>query len=103
MSGPGVPAPPLARCGVCSPATPAVSETAQKPDTADRAPPATQPPPRKRKRRWFKRGGWTLLVILVLLVCARLAMPWAVRSYVNRTIDQSPLYDGKIGDVDIHL
>src|SRR5688572_18734542 len=30
-------------------------------------------------------------------------MPTAVAWYVNRTIDQSPLYDGKIGDVDIHL
>src|SRR5690242_6358402 len=30
-------------------------------------------------------------------------MPWAVRWYVNRTLDQSPIYQGKIGDVDIHL
>ena len=34
---------------------------------------------------------------------ARLAMPWAVRQYVNRTIDRNPLYDGRIGDVTIHL
>lgn len=56
-----------------------------------------------KKRRWRRRFGVTVLVIGIVLVCARLAMPWAVRSYVNRTIDQSPLYDGKIGDVDIHL
>lgn len=30
-------------------------------------------------------------------------MPWAVRWYVNRTLDQSPIYQGKIGDVELHL
>ena len=64
---------------------------------------ATKTPPRKRKRRWFRRGGVLFLVIVFLLVCLRLAMPTAVAWYVNRTIDQNPLYDGRIGDVDIHL
>ncbi|HEV2293110.1 MAG TPA: DUF748 domain-containing protein [Tepidisphaeraceae bacterium] len=58
--------------------------------------------PKKRKRRAF-HAGVALLVIVFLLVCARLAMPWAVREYVNRTINQSPLYNGRIGDIDIHL
>lgn len=81
-------------------ATPAVSDKAPNVETsAD----ATKPPTKKRKRRWLGRGAVALLVIVFLLVCARLAMPWAVQSYVNRTIDQSPLYDGRIGDVDIHL
>jgi hypothetical protein len=57
---------------------------------------------KRRPRRWRK-----LLVVLVvlglLLGAARLAMPWAVRSYVNRTIARSPLYEGRIGDVSIHL
>jgi hypothetical protein len=30
-------------------------------------------------------------------------LPTFVRWYVNRTIDQNPLYDGRIGDVHIHL
>jgi len=30
-------------------------------------------------------------------------MPWAVRDYVNRTLDRNPLYEGKIGPVEIHL
>ena len=30
-------------------------------------------------------------------------MPWAVLRYVNRTIDRSPLYDGEVGAVQIHL
>jgi hypothetical protein len=81
-----------------------VSDTDDKSAKPD-APPSDPTPPatKKRKRRWFRRGGVTILVIIFLLVCARLAMPTAVAWYVNRTIDQSPLYDGRIGDVDIHL
>ncbi len=64
---------------------------------------ATKPSRRKRKHRWLGRGVPALLVIIFLLVCARLTMPWAVRNYVNRAINQSPLYNGRIGDVGIHL
>ena len=42
-------------------------------------------------------------VLVVLGAVARGLMPWAVLHYVNRTIDRSPLYDGEIGDVRIHL
>jgi len=35
--------------------------------------------------------------------CPRAFLPWAVRDYVNRTLDRNPLYEGKIGDVQIHL
>jgi hypothetical protein len=30
-------------------------------------------------------------------------LPWAVRNYVNRTLDRNPLYAGEIGPVHIHL
>ena len=30
-------------------------------------------------------------------------MPWAVRRYVNRTLDRSQIYQGQIGDVTLHL
>jgi hypothetical protein len=56
-----------------------------------------------RNRRWSRRTLYVLLVLALFLGVARAMLPWAVRSYVNRTIDQSPLYDGQIGDVDIHL
>ncbi len=46
---------------------------------------------------------WLALAAVVGLLAARLAMPTAVRWYVNRTIDRSPLYEGRIGDIDIHL
>ncbi len=77
-----------------------MSETVEQPEIHnDESKPAAS----HHKRRWFRHGGVTLLVIVFLLVCARMAMPTAVAWYVNRTIDQSPLYDGRIGDVDIHL
>jgi hypothetical protein len=44
-----------------------------------------------------------LLILAVILGVARLILPWAVRDYVNRTLDRNPLYAGKIGKVQIHL
>ena len=61
-----------------------------------------QPPPKKR-RRWPRRLGITLAIIALLLVAARLALPSALLWYVNRTIDQNPMYDGEVGDIDVHL
>jgi hypothetical protein len=45
----------------------------------------------------------TLAVLLVIGVAARLAAPHFLRWYVNRTLSQSPLYQGEIGDVTVHL
>ena len=53
----------------------------------------------RRKRTWRGIFFTAFLFFLVLAVIGRLMLPWAVRSYVNRTIDQDPRYDGKIGDV----
>jgi hypothetical protein len=45
-----------------------------------------------------------VLAVLVLVgVGTRVALPFWLRQYVNRTIDKNPLYDGMIGDVDVHL
>ena len=61
------------------------------------------PPPSRKKRSWRRLLKWAIPVLIIGLVVARLAMPWAVRNYVNRTLDRSQLYQGKIGDIDIHL
>jgi hypothetical protein len=59
-------------------------------------------PQRKRHRIW--RGvGIVLLVVALLLGSGRAILPWAVRDYVNRTLDHNPLYQGNIGKVTIHL
>jgi hypothetical protein len=57
---------------------------------------------RKHARRW-RRAFVILLVLAALLAAARIALQPALLWYVNRTINQSPLYDGAIGDIDISL
>jgi hypothetical protein len=84
----------------------AVSETKETrkdalgPDTSSQQP-ATDAKPVKR-RRW-RRAGLILAALAALLLIARGTLPIWVRWYVNRKIDQSPLYDGQIGEIDIHL
>src|SRR5690242_9081021 len=57
---------------------------------------------RKRHRGWRTLTG-VLLVLAIALGLGRAIMPWAVRHYVNRTLDRSPLYSGNIGPVQMHL
>ena len=42
-------------------------------------------------------------MIVLLLIGARLALPWWVTDYVNKTLKSIPGYTGSISDVDIHL
>jgi hypothetical protein len=57
----------------------------------------------RRRRRWLRGIAITFLVLFGLLLITRPMMPWAVRWYVNRTLDQSQIYQGRIGDVELHL
>jgi uncharacterized protein involved in outer membrane biogenesis len=47
--------------------------------------------------------GIVLLVIVLILGVGRIFLPSLVRDYVDRSLDRNPLYDGKIGKVQIHL
>jgi len=51
----------------------------------------------------LRRLGIALLIVALVFGVARALMPWAVRDYVNRTLDRNPLYAGRIGPVRIHL
>lgn len=52
----------------------------------------------------FLRSNLQIIVIIVaLLVGLRVALPYLVKWYVNKTIDEMPEYDGRIGDVDMKL
>ncbi len=57
--------------------------------------------------RFLRRLGRTqiqiLLVLAALLIAARVALPWFVLKYVNKTINEMPGYGGHVNDVDIHL
>lgn len=59
----------------------------------------------RHHRGW---GFWRifLLAVLVLVLvgtAARAALPSYLQRHVNRTLDQSPEYDGRIGEIDVHL
>jgi hypothetical protein len=56
--------------------------------------------------RWKKvsrRSRWIMGVVVGLLVITRLALPFAVKSYVNHQLRKNSSYSGTIGDVDIGL
>ena len=55
-----------------------------------------------RWRRLRRVSPW-ILIVLCLLVVARLALPFAVKAYVNRQLNQARNYTGKIGDVNMKL
>ena len=55
------------------------------------------------KHRFWRTAAIVLLILVVVAAVARALMPWAVRNYVNRTLDRNLLYAGKIGPVQIHL
>jgi hypothetical protein len=43
------------------------------------------------------------LTVVVLLVAARIALPYVVEDFVNRKLAALDSYDGHVGDIDIHL
>jgi hypothetical protein len=55
---------------------------------------------RTRRRKIIVLVGSLVLMGLIVL---RLALPTLVQNYVNQKLDELPEYDGRIGDVDIHL
>ena len=61
-----------------------------------------QPSSAKRRSRW-RRWGLGLLILVIVLGVARALLPWGVRNYVNRILDNNQLYSGTIGPVSIHL
>jgi len=54
-------------------------------------------------RRFTRLQLQILIVLAALLIGLRVALPFIVKWYVNKTLDEMPEYDGHIGDVDIHL
>lgn len=55
------------------------------------------------KWRYTRRAGYTLIVIAVVLVLVRLALPYGLLWYVNRTLDKLPDYHGHVADSDLSL
>lgn len=64
--------------------------------------PSAEKKPR-RVWRWTRRWGYWIVGIIVVLICLRLALPFALKDYVNHQLNHSHDYSGKIGDVTVHL
>src|SRR5436190_9510417 len=60
-------------------------------------------PSNPAKKSWWHISGVLFLGLVVFLIAARIALPYYLKWYVNQTIDRSPLYDGEIGDIEVHL
>src|SRR5712672_2616110 len=52
-------------------------------------------PSARRKGRRLRHWLIGFAVIAIIAGIGRAMLPWAVRDYVNRTLDRNPLYAGK--------
>ena len=55
---------------------------------------------------WRARlGHWSIAlgIVLVALIAVRAALPWALRTYLNRMLAHNSNYSGEVGDVDVAL
>lgn len=54
-------------------------------------------------RAWPRRVLITVVTLVVLLVAARVAMPWVVRDQINKRLENIPGYTGGVEDIDLHI
>jgi hypothetical protein len=54
-------------------------------------------------RTRYRRSLWIVVTVVVVLVVARMALPYAVLKYLNGRMDKMGAYHGHVGDIDIHL
>ncbi|SEP02113.1 MULTISPECIES: DUF748 domain-containing protein [unclassified Luteibacter] len=54
-------------------------------------------------RTRYRRSLWIVGVIAIVLVAARIAMPYLVLDYLNGRLARMGAYSGHIADIDIHL
>lgn len=84
-------------------------ETTHKPSSPDETANAAAPEgkPKKKRRGFIRRTVrfffWCVVLLVLAVAIARPFLPGVIRWYVNRTLDQSQLYRGRIGDIELHL
>ncbi|MDR6937856.1 DUF748 domain-containing protein [Luteibacter sp. 3190] len=54
-------------------------------------------------RTRYRRSLWIVGVIAIVLIAARIAMPYLVLDYLNGRLARMGAYSGHIADIDIHL
>jgi uncharacterized protein DUF748 len=58
---------------------------------------------RPRSAVWRHWSIWTGAIVVLVLVGIRLALPYAIQSYLNRVLERHEKYSGQVGDVDVSL
>ena len=53
--------------------------------------------------RWTRGPAYGLAGVIVLLIAVRLALPFLLKTFVNRQLNRADGYGGQIGDVTVHL
>ena len=66
-------------------------------------PKGTRRPKMSKGRHWWRTAGAILLLLVLAFGIARALLPSFIRDYANRTLDRNLLYEGRIGDVEVHL
>ncbi|TCV96280.1 uncharacterized protein DUF748 [Luteibacter rhizovicinus] len=51
----------------------------------------------------YRRSLWILGIVAVVLIAARIALPFAVLNYLNGRMASMGSYSGRMADIDIHL
>ncbi len=57
----------------------------------------------KTKKIISTRSGQIIIALLLLLITIRIALPYIVKDYVNKTLDEIPGYNGIVKDIDMNL
>lgn len=51
----------------------------------------------------FKKSYILVASVILLLIAVRIALPYIVKNYVNKSLDELPGYTGHVADIDLHL
>jgi hypothetical protein len=82
---------------------PRASHRGDAPEARSHPAPEKAPLPRKKRHHVWRTLGIIFIVLVVIAAVGRALMPWALRDYVNRTLDRNQLYSGRIGPIEVHL
>lgn len=63
----------------------------------------SEPSAAHHPRRWPRRVAFSLASLLVLLVAARVALPYVIEKLVNDRLASIPEYTGRVADIDLEL
>jgi hypothetical protein len=78
-------------------------ESSQEPATPPSTSAPSKPKRKRKKRLWLRIPLYLFTTLILAVAIARPMLPWAIRWYVNKILSQNLLYEGRIGDVDLHL